>query len=121
MPLPQGRWGVALTATQAVASLRAFPPETVIAAKFHATVVTGRANKRMKDDCDTWCRQTPSGANRGGSSGQEKSTERCRQVLVFLINFPTEFGRREWTRTIDPHHFKVGKRDFLEPLGMRVS
>ena len=21
--------------------------------------------------------------------------------------FPTEFGRREWTRTIDPHHVKV--------------
>jgi hypothetical protein len=34
---------------------------------------------------------------------QEKSTWRCRQVLVL----PTEFGRREWTRTIDPHHVKV--------------
>jgi hypothetical protein len=34
---------------------------------------------------------------------QEKSTWRCRQVL----DLPTEFGRREWTRTIDPHHVKV--------------
>jgi hypothetical protein len=37
-----------------------------------------------------WCRQ-------------EKSTERFRQVLVL----PTEFGRRDWTRTNDPHHVKV--------------
>jgi hypothetical protein len=29
------------------------------------------------------------------------------------LDFPTEFGRREWTRTIDPHHVKVGKLDFL--------
>jgi hypothetical protein len=35
--------------------------------------------------------------------GQEKSTWRFRQVL----DLPTEFGRREWTRTIDPHHVKV--------------
>ena len=34
---------------------------------------------------------------------QEKSTERFRQVLVL----PTEFGRRDWTRTNDPHHVKV--------------
>ena len=34
---------------------------------------------------------------------QEKSTERLRKVLVF----PTEFGRRDWTRTNDPHHVKV--------------
>jgi hypothetical protein len=24
-----------------------------------------------------------------------------------VLNLPTEFGRREWTRTIDPHHVKV--------------
>jgi hypothetical protein len=29
--------------------LRAYPPETVIAEKFHAMVVLGRANSRMKD------------------------------------------------------------------------
>jgi hypothetical protein len=34
---------------------------------------------------------------------QEKSTGRLRQVLVSS----TVFGRREWTRTIDPHHVKV--------------
>ncbi|MDE2299697.1 MAG: nucleotidyl transferase AbiEii/AbiGii toxin family protein [Burkholderiales bacterium] len=34
--------------------LRAYPPETVIAEKFHAMVVLGRANTRMKDYCDVW-------------------------------------------------------------------
>ena len=34
--------------------LRAYPPETVIAEKFHAMVVLGRANSRMKDDYDVW-------------------------------------------------------------------
>ena len=34
--------------------LRAYPPETVIAEKFHATVALGRANSRMKDYYDVW-------------------------------------------------------------------
>jgi len=34
--------------------LRAYPPETVIAEKFHAIVVLGRANSRMKDYYDVW-------------------------------------------------------------------
>ncbi|MEO6277507.1 nucleotidyl transferase AbiEii/AbiGii toxin family protein [Roseateles sp.] len=34
--------------------LRAYPPETVIAEKFHAMVVLGRANTRMKDYYDVW-------------------------------------------------------------------
>jgi hypothetical protein len=34
---------------------------------------------------------------------QEKSTWLFRQVPVF----PTESGRRDWTRTNDPHHVKV--------------
>lgn len=34
--------------------LRAYPPETVIAEKFHAMVVLGRANSRMKDYYDIW-------------------------------------------------------------------
>ena len=34
--------------------LRAYPPETVIAEKFHAMVVLGRANSRMKDYYDVW-------------------------------------------------------------------
>ena len=34
--------------------LRAYPPETVIAEKFHAMVVLGRANSRMKDYYDLW-------------------------------------------------------------------
>jgi hypothetical protein len=25
----------------------------------------------------------------------------------FVFDFPTEFGRRDWTRTNDPHHVKV--------------
>jgi Nucleotidyl transferase AbiEii toxin, Type IV TA system len=32
--------------------LRAYPPETVIAEKFHAMVALGRANSRMKDYYD---------------------------------------------------------------------
>lgn len=35
-------------------NLRAYPPETVIAEKFHAMVVLGRANTRMKDYFDVW-------------------------------------------------------------------
>lgn len=34
--------------------LRAYPPETVIAEKFHAMVVLGRANSRMKGYYDVW-------------------------------------------------------------------
>jgi hypothetical protein len=34
--------------------LRAYPRETVIAEKFHAMVVLGRANSRMKDFYDIW-------------------------------------------------------------------
>ena len=34
--------------------LRAYPPETVIAEKFHAMVALGRANSRMKDYYDIW-------------------------------------------------------------------
>lgn len=34
--------------------LRAYPPETVIAEKFHAMVLLGRANSRMKDFYDIW-------------------------------------------------------------------
>ena len=34
--------------------LRAYPPEAVIAEKFHAMVVLGIANSRMKDFSDVW-------------------------------------------------------------------
>ncbi len=34
--------------------LRAYPPATVIAEKFHAMVILGRANSRMKDYYDVW-------------------------------------------------------------------
>jgi len=34
--------------------IRAYPPETVIAEKFHAMVVLGMANSRMKDYYDVW-------------------------------------------------------------------
>ena len=34
--------------------LRAYPLETVMAEKFHAMVVLGRANSRMKEDYDVW-------------------------------------------------------------------
>jgi hypothetical protein len=39
---------------QPVPSLRAYPPETVIAEKFQATVMLGLANTRLKDFCDIW-------------------------------------------------------------------
>lgn len=35
-------------------TLRAYPPETVIAEKFQAMVMLGRANRRMKDFYDIW-------------------------------------------------------------------
>lgn len=35
-------------------TLRAYPPEAVIAEKFQAMVVLGRANSRMKDFYDIW-------------------------------------------------------------------
>ncbi len=35
-------------------TLRAYPPETVIAEKFQAMVIFGRANSRMKDFYDIW-------------------------------------------------------------------
>ena len=38
--------------------LRAYPPETVIAEKFHAMVALGRANSRMKDYYDVWMLMT---------------------------------------------------------------
>jgi predicted nucleotidyltransferase component of viral defense system len=38
--------------------LRAYPPETVIAEKFHAMVTRGRANSRMKDYYDVWMLMT---------------------------------------------------------------
>ena len=34
--------------------LRAYPPKTVVAEKFHATVALGMANSRMKDYYDVW-------------------------------------------------------------------
>ena len=48
---------------------------------------------------------------------QEKSTWRFRQVP----DLSTEFGRRDWTRTNDPHHVKVGERDVLEHPGIEFS
>ena len=36
------------------ASIRAYPPATVIAEKFHAIVALGLANGRMKDYYDLW-------------------------------------------------------------------
>ena len=48
---------------------------------------------------------------------KKKSTGRFRQVL----DSTTEFGRREWTRTIDPHHVKVGSGDVTELPGTYFS
>ena len=52
--------------------LRAYPPETVIAEKFHAMVVLGRANSRMKDYYDVWMLM----------SAFELEPERLRRAMV---------------------------------------
>jgi hypothetical protein len=49
------------------------------------------------------CALVPAATARGLPYWQQKSTWRLRKVLVVS----TKFGRREWTRTIDPHHVKV--------------
>ena len=52
--------------------LRAYPPETVIAEKFHAMVALGRANSRMKDYYDVWML----------TSAFEIKPERLRRAIV---------------------------------------
>ena len=52
--------------------LQAYPPETVIAEKFHAMVVLGRANSRMKDYYDVWML----------TSAFEIDPERLRRAIV---------------------------------------
>jgi predicted nucleotidyltransferase component of viral defense system len=52
--------------------LRAYPPETVIAEKFHAMVALGRANSRMKDYYDVWMLTT----------AFELEPERLRRAIV---------------------------------------
>ena len=52
--------------------MRAYPPETVIAEKFHAMVVLGRANSRMKDYYDVWML----------TSAFELDPERLRRAIV---------------------------------------
>ena len=52
--------------------LRAYPLETVIAEKFHAMVVLGRANSRMKDYYDVWML----------TSSFELEPERLRQAIA---------------------------------------
>ena len=52
--------------------LRAYPPETVIAEKFHAMVALGRANSRMKDYYDVWML----------TSSFEIDPERLRRAIV---------------------------------------
>ena len=52
--------------------LRAYPPETVIAEKFHAMVALGRANSRMKDYYDVWML----------TSAVELEPERLRRAIV---------------------------------------
>ena len=52
--------------------LRAYPPETVIAEKFHAMVALGRANSRMKDYYDVWML----------TSAFEIDPERLRRAIV---------------------------------------
>ena len=41
--------------------------------------------------------------HRAGRPGQQTA----RQIIDLPGFFPTNFGRRAWTRTNDPHHVKV--------------
>ncbi|MEO5671781.1 MAG: nucleotidyl transferase AbiEii/AbiGii toxin family protein [Ramlibacter sp.] len=52
--------------------LRAYPPETVVAEKFHAMVALGMANSRMKDYYDVWML----------TSAFELDPERLRRAIV---------------------------------------
>lgn len=65
--------------------LRAYPPETVIAEKFHAMVALGRANSRMKDYYDVWMLM----------STFELQPERLRRAIV------ATFARRKTVIPVD--------------------
>jgi NADH dehydrogenase [ubiquinone] 1 alpha subcomplex assembly factor 1 len=60
-----------------------------------------RGHAAVMSDLTHWGRGA--GKSEPMPTGQEKSTWRCHQVLVSS----TKFGRRDWTRTNDPHHVKV--------------
>ena len=72
--------------------LRAYPPETVIAEKFHAMVALGRANSRMKDYYDVWML----------TSAFEIEPERLRRAIV------ATFARR---KTVIPTEVPDGLSD----------
>jgi predicted nucleotidyltransferase component of viral defense system len=72
--------------------LRAYPPETVIAEKFHAMVALGRANSRMKDYYDVWML----------TSAFELDPERLRRAIV------ATFARRS---TVIPGEIPDGLSD----------
>jgi hypothetical protein len=62
--------------------LRAYPPEVVIAEKFHAMVVLGIANSRMKDFFDIWTLASTHGFEISRLSSSIRSTfERRRTAL----------------------------------------
>ena len=72
--------------------LRAYPPETVVAEKFHAMVALGMANSRMKDYYDVWML----------TSAFELDPERLRRAIV------ATFARRN---TAVPAPVPVGLSD----------
>ena len=51
------------------------------------------------------------------STKKQKKTWRYREVF----DLTTEFGRRDWTRTNDPHHVKVGNPDAKGSLWTQFS
>lgn len=65
--------------------LRAYPPEAVIAEKFHAMVALGRANSRMKDYYDIWML----------TSAFEFEPERLRRAIM------ATFARRSTTVPVE--------------------
>ena len=84
--------------------LRAYPPETVIAEKFHAMVALGRANSRMKDYYDVWmlvssCELEPERMRRAiKATFARRNTEIPATVLDGLSDtFSGDAGkRRQW-------------------------
>ncbi len=75
--------------------LRAYPPETVIAAKLHAMVIPGMANSRMKDYYDVWMLVTsPSHRSCATYSSKRPVASRSRSYRLVSGNGGNQDSRR---------------------------
>ena len=80
---PEARWvDYPTLLKQQAPRIRVYPRETVIAEKFHAMVVRGRVNTRMKDFCDMW-RLAQTFAFEGEALAQAiRATFDCRRTSI---------------------------------------